>query len=453
MDFADFLHLLDAKYLYEGGKAMALFVASTISPFLLVIAIWLRLASTQLESATSGQGKWSAFFKDLFIWLTILGLYFAIAGLLSDLFNSLYSYFQERGSLGAILSRFAQMISDIDKAGDETDLLSQSLSLLTSPVTFVVWVCYYFSFLLATIIVKFLQLAHAICWSFALVWGLVAIPMSITSNFKLLKGWAIFTGISLIWPIVHFGGFALFNPIFEHAANVFVTGAGAGLASMDKAQLYLVMTVVNILGIAIAISAPFIAMSLVSNSGSIAGVVAPFASAAVATTGAAVAKAAAVRNAGVGAGSAAAKAAGGGSLSRVSSGLRSIGESITGSPAGGSPGKSNAGSSGKSFTPESTNTSRAGSAGNANSSHPPSSAGNAISSSTPPSSSSSAGKTTAAIASGASTMSSDLGNGAPADTGGDGTPGNGSQEQTQKQKQAKRGAIINQLNKTPPGKS
>ncbi len=357
MDFADFLSLFAATHIYDGGKNMAMFVGATITPVLLVIAIWLRLGSTQLESATSGSGKWASFFKDMMVWLTILGLYFALAGMLSDLFNAMYTHFNERGSLGAILARFAELIEDIDKAGDDADLLSQSLSLLSSPVTFVIWLFYYFSFLLATIMIKFLQLAHAICWSFALVWGLVAIPMSITSNFKLLKGWAIFSGISLLWPIIHFGGFALFNPIFQHAANEFVSGAGAGLASIDKSQLYLIMTVVNVLAVSIAIAAPFITMSLISNSGSIAGVVAPFASAAVATAAAAMSKA---RVAGSSVGNVGRVAggdmlAGRNPLSRVERGISNIRQSIMGpSPDGDSTplsGSSTSQSSGGSFRP------------------------------------------------------------------------------------------------------
>ncbi|MCP5007561.1 MAG: hypothetical protein GY941_27045 [Planctomycetes bacterium] len=453
MGISDFLELLNAKYLYDGGKAMALFVASTISPFLLVISIWLRLGSTQLESATSGQGKWGAFFKDLVVWLTLLALYFAIAGFLSDLFNSLYSYFQERGSLGVILSRFVQMISDIDKAGEETDLLSQSLSVLTAPVTFVVWVIYYFSFLLATILIKFLQLAHAICWSFALVWGLVAIPMSITSTFKLLRGWAIFTATALVWPIIHFGGFALFNPIFQHAADIFVTGSGAGLVSMDKAQLYLIMTVVNILGIAIAIAAPFIAMSLVANSGSIAGVVAPFAGAAVAAAGATMAKGVAARNAAGGV----AKTAGGdmlrgkNPLSRVSNGMSNIRQSIMGpSSIGGGGGggmSSDTGSSRKSFNPASTNTNQVGSADNTGQQSSSGSTNNATSNNT--GSPNSVARSAAAIASSTPSNIAAPDVGSPAEAGGAENSGTGGD----KAKQAKRGAIINQMNKTPSGKS
>ena len=342
MGFEDFLSLIDASYIYEGGKNLALFVASVITPFLLVIAIWLRLASNQLSAATSGQGKWADFFKDLTVWVTILGLYFVLASMLSDLFNSMYSYFHERGSLGAILAQFADMIDHIDAAGEDAELLSQSMSILTSPVTFVVWLFYYFSFLVATIVIKFLALAHAICWSFALIWGLIAIPMSITSNFKLLKGWGIFSAIALLWPIIHFSGFALFNPIFEHAANEFIAGTGAGTASIDKAQLYIIMTIVNVIAVALAIAAPYITAALVSNSGSIGGVVMPFASAAVATAAAATAKYKVAMQAGGGvAGKLGTMAAtdllqGKSPLSRVSDTIRSVKQSITGQASGSS---------------------------------------------------------------------------------------------------------------------
>jgi len=357
MGFEDFLSLIDASYIYEGGKNLALFVASVITPFLLVIAIWLRLASNQLSVATSGQGKWAEFFKDLAVWVTILGLYFVLASMLSDLFNSMYSYFHERGSLGAILAQFADMIDQIDAAGEDAELLSQSMSILTSPVTFVVWLFYYFSFLVATIVIKFLKLAHAICWSFALIWGLIAIPMSITSNFKLLRGWGIFSAIALLWPIIHFSGFALFNPIFENAANAFIAGTGAGTVSIDKAQLYIIMTIVNVIAVALAIAAPYITAALVSNSGSIAGVVMPFASAAVATAAAATAKyKVAMQASGGVAGKVGTMAAtdllqGKSPLSRVSDTIRSVKQSITGQSSGPSVGANQAGAGSRGFSP------------------------------------------------------------------------------------------------------
>ncbi len=470
MDLSAFLDLLSPKFIYEGGQNMAVFIASTISPVLLVLAIWLRLASNQLDSVVSGSGNQAKFFVDLAVWATVLGLYFVLASFLSEFFNSLYAYFESRGSLGAILSSFAAMIEKVDKAGDDADLTSQSLSLLTSPVTFVVWLIYYVSFLIATFILKFLNLAHAICWSFALVWGLVAIPMSITKNFKLLKGWAVFSGISLLWPLIHFGSFALFNPIFQHAADEFVTGSGAGLASLDKAQLYIIMTFTNILSVALAVAAPFITMSLVSNSGSIAGVVAPFASAAIAAGAAAAQQMRAAGSVGgstmgrMGATAGKDMINGRNPLNRIEQGFERIRESIMGQPQSEHSSGSNGGSSGG-FTPQQDSGSNAesSSGSGAQSSTANSSVDNAApagsSPSTPPpnAKSSTAGpsvSTMSAVASAASSAGGATGEGFTTDAG---PVEEASKEPPAKssgrsaQGQQRRGAIINQ-NKFKPSK-
>lgn len=287
MDFADFLNLIDASFIYEGGKNMAAFIAAVITPILLIVAIWIRMGQSQLETVTSGSGKWGVFLKDLAVWTTILGLYFVLAGFLSDTFNHLYDYFQKQGSLAAIQEKFMGMVEEIDNRSDDGQgFFERTFDIMGNAVTFTIWLFYYFSFLLATFLVEFLKMAHALAWSFALVWGLIAIPMSLVSNFKLLRGWAIFSGVVLCWPLFHFGGFALFNPIFEAAAKSFVSGGGAGLASIDQAQLYLIMTFVNLISVAVALAAPFVAQAFISNSGSIAGVVTPFALAATSMAGA-----------------------------------------------------------------------------------------------------------------------------------------------------------------------
>ncbi len=458
MDLSSFLELISPKYIYTGGQNIAMFVGATVSPVLLVIAIWLRLATSQLDSAVSGSGKHAQFIRDMAVWLTILSLYFTLASMLSDFFNTLYEHFASRGSLGAILSRFSEMIEKVDTAGDNADLMSQSLSILTSPVTFFVWLIYYLSFLIVSFVIKFLSLAHAISWSFALVWGLVAIPMSITSNFKLMRGWAVFSGISLVWPLVHYGSFAMFNPIFQHAADEFVTGSGAGLASLDKAQLYMIMTFVNILAFALAVAAPFISMALVSNSGSIAGVVTPFASAAV---GAAVAATAQMRAAGGAGGGAMGRLgatvgkdviAGRNPLNRIEQGFESIKNSIMGQPqSSGSSGPSDGGGSSAPFTPQQDSSANTGSS---DASTAQSSTANTPPPDSRPSKAGPSASTMSTVASAASGAGGSAGEGF--------TPEAGSVEEASKeppakssgrsaQSQQRRGAIINQ-NKFKPSK-
>jgi len=286
MDLNTFLGFLSPVPVYEGGRSLAMFVASFITPVLLALALSIRAAQEQLTISTSGRGKWAEFLKDMAVWVTVLGLYFSIAALITELFNNLYQHFSTVGSYGKLMTIFNNIISNIEAREKSGSILDNSVSLLASPATFVAWGINYLSFLVSTFVLAFLHIAHALAYSFAVMWGLIAIPLSLTSNFKLLKGWGIFTGVMLLWPIFHYMGFALLTPLFEHAATYFNSATEANAVYADKAQVYAIMTVTNLIAVAIAIASPFVAQAFVSNSGNIAGVVAPFATAGMAAAGA-----------------------------------------------------------------------------------------------------------------------------------------------------------------------
>lgn len=280
MELGDFLSLLNPGVIYQGGIDFSKFIAATITPVILMIALWLRISKTQLETL-SGQGRWGVMIKDMAIWLVILGLYFGIADLLTDLFNVIYAHFQQQGSYSTTMSHFDEALQQIDLDSEGSGF--NGLSFVTAPLNAVAFVIYYVSFLITGFVTKFLAMGHALAYSFAVAWGLIAIPMSLTSTFKLLRGWGVMLGTILLWPIVHYAAYAFFDPIFVSALGSF---SPSDVASVDKAQLYSIMTIVNLLTLAITLSSPFVALALASNSGSITGVVAPFAAAAVAAGGA-----------------------------------------------------------------------------------------------------------------------------------------------------------------------
>jgi len=278
MDIGQFLELLSPVAVYDSGYQLALFVASAITPFLLALAIGIRTLETQVDALTSGTGRWGRFVRDMGIWITVLAVYFGLALMINEVFTSLYRSFAAKGSLSLLMEQFSSLLTAIEAAGEEEGGFTDSLvNLLGSPVLGISYFVYYVSLILVAFVGIFLQLAHAIAYSFVISWGLVAIPMSITTSFKLLGPWAKFTGIVLIWPIIHYIAFALFTPLFVKAATFFVDGDAASV-NFDQAQVYLLYTIVNFIACALIVAAPFIAQTLIS-SGSITGLVAPFAAA------------------------------------------------------------------------------------------------------------------------------------------------------------------------------
>ena len=291
MDLSGLTPLFDPSQLYAGGKEMAAYVAATVTPVALAISLWLRLGASQLDTVTSGAGKWSAFARDLALWLPVLGMYFAAASLVTELFQALYNAFHARGSAAGTHATFARFLEDIESR--EPQGVLGALSFLASGALIVPWTLYYFSMFMSSLVFIFMQLAHALAYSFALSWGLVAIPLSI-GNIRLLRGWGLFSGAVLLWPVVHYVAFALFNPLFTAAADHYLSGGGVLSAVTDKMQYYLILTTVNFIAAALSMSAPFVATALVNNSGSLHGLVTPFAAAAtaMAATGTGIAHAA-----------------------------------------------------------------------------------------------------------------------------------------------------------------
>ncbi|KAF0190505.1 MAG: hypothetical protein FD165_2673 [Gammaproteobacteria bacterium] len=277
MDIGSVIESLSPNVIYDGGKSLAQFIATFVTPFLLALAIGIRTLETQVDTMVQGRGKWGGFIKDMGIWITVLAVYFALVMLISDVFNALYNTFSSAGSLSGLMAKFNALMEGISNNAGE-GAAATFTNIFASPVYLLAWGVNFLSLLLLAFVAIFLQFAHALAYAMAISWGLIAIPMSITTSFKLLAGWGKYTGIMLVWPIIHYIAFAIFTPLFVNATGNFSMGID-GAVTLDKTGLYFVLTVINLVACAIMIAAPFVAQALVNNSGAITGVVAPFAAA------------------------------------------------------------------------------------------------------------------------------------------------------------------------------
>ena len=274
----ELLSSFDMTVLYSVAYAIAETVAKYLSPVLLLVAIYIRLMETQID-ALAGSGKYGTALRDILFWGFVLGAYYAIGALIMDFFNTIYAWLDSFGSLKATMAAYDNIMTknavDINAKG------VTALGLLSSPYVLVSSLLYYGTLIIVAFISAFLKIANVMAFGIAFIWGLIAIPISISTTFKILRGWAYLLAMALVWPIIQALLIAMFSMLFTNSANILM-----GIPDADPilrgANIMMLFAVMNLLLAAILISAPLIANALVTNSSAASGIVMPFVGAAVA---------------------------------------------------------------------------------------------------------------------------------------------------------------------------
>lgn len=279
-----FLESFSPSYIYQSAYQVANVYLSVLSGALLLFAIWVRLMNTSLD-LLEGQGRYAAFFRSVAVWGAVLGLYFVLIGLVTDLFNVLYAWTRQNGSIGMALHELGVALESMDAARSEAarewTWYEQLGDFVGNQSRFVAYVFFFLSFLLVVFLQLFFQIAQASGYALALVVGTVAIPLAIASQLSILRGWVLFSVTVLVWPII------------ESLLMYFIIGMSAALGSditalnpgnASAGGIYVVFTIMNLVMAAVIIAAPFITWALISNSGSITGMVMPFVGAAMSAT-------------------------------------------------------------------------------------------------------------------------------------------------------------------------
>jgi hypothetical protein len=178
----------------------------------------------------------------------------------------------------------------MQKWSDKLTMNDVSLTtLLSTPVVLFTGLAYYLTLILATFVAMFLKVANVLIYGVAYIWGLIAIPLSITTNFRILRGWGLLMGMALLWPFIQALFLTVFTELFKNAADVIVADPDLNTA-IALSNVYMLFSVMHLLLIAVLIASPFIAQALVANAPAAAGIVTPFVGAALAA-GALTAKA------------------------------------------------------------------------------------------------------------------------------------------------------------------
>ena len=313
MEYGDLIitwinRLIVPTAIYDGVEVIARGIFTYITPVLLVIAIATRSLEESLDM-TNSSGRWVNALRDMAILGAAITVYFAAGNMVNEFFSATYGYFERIGSVGSITNQLADTIEQLESKTEDTGTLSY---LAGSVWSFAGTLVYYSSLIAVTTLIAFLHLAQALGYGLCFCWGLIAIPMSITRNFRLLKGWLMFTAFILVWPVVESLTMGLISSIFSDMGQT-MSGSASGNTAIDQGAVMMMYTTLNIILFMIAVVAPFVANALVSNAPAGKDFVVPFIAGAMAN----VAAMNHVNTKAAGPISSAGKAVGGGLASRV----------------------------------------------------------------------------------------------------------------------------------------
>ncbi len=343
---------------YQTSQNMAANVFMFLSPFLLVIAVSIRTLETQLDTV-SGLGKWEKAVRDFILFGFLIGSYFGVMTLLNLFMNEVYLLTNDVGNYQTLSTTLQKLMDEgLGVKQSDWEWLKSTKRADMSPVGILMIFLYWVSNLFVVSVYVFLQVAHALTYSFAFVTGLIVLPMAITQKFNVLKGWGLVLGTAFFWPIVEslFMGFA--GDIFTKSIKTMLVDQTILMRMEDKADLRAFFATINVVLGMIMITAPIVTAAVLAGTNAMFPMVAPFAAGAMTVAGTALAAGRSVMPGGNALGSAAAlggmlgltKGASGASAGAFvpGGGGSSGGASFGGGPQSRDTGSSGGGSSGSS---------------------------------------------------------------------------------------------------------
>jgi hypothetical protein len=277
-DLAVLLTSFNMEVLFKVAYAIADVVGKYLSPVLLLMAIYMRLMETQIDALT-GSGKYGTALKDILLWGFVLGAYYAIGALLMEFFNEIYAWLDTFGSLKSTMDTYSNIMQKNTKEMAASGITLTAV--VSAPYNLIAMFLYYGSLIIVAFISAFLKIANVMAFGIAFIWGLIAIPISISTTFKILRGWAYLLALALVWPIIQALLVAMFSMLFSNSADTLMQITDAD-PSLRAANIMMLFAVMNLLFAAILVAAPLIANALVTNSSAASGIVMPFVAAAVA---------------------------------------------------------------------------------------------------------------------------------------------------------------------------
>lgn len=279
---AELLNSISLEVVFRAGYGIADAVGKFLAPVLLIVSMYIRLMETQLNALT-GSGKYGTALRDMMGWGFVLGAYYMLGQYVIGFFNAVYGWVDGFGSLKATMDAYEKIMTANSAAvKEQASTMGGLLSVAAwSPAAVASEFIYLVTLILLSAIAAFLRVANALAFNVAFIWGLIAIPMSISTTFKILRGWALLLSFALVWPVIQGLLIGMFGLMFTEAAGKITAMKGTG-AIAQASEIMLLFSVMNLLLIAVLVCAPLIANALVSNASAATGIVMPFVAAATA---------------------------------------------------------------------------------------------------------------------------------------------------------------------------
>jgi len=260
---AHLLSALNPSGVYKATAPVARVIMTTVTPSLYLLALYVRLLETQFDTVLGATGRLAQALRDIAVWGVVLVVYFAAGDLINHFLNALYRDMGRMGSLRSVAQQMAAILKVAAKGPSGAWGTLKEINAL--PLTLATVLLYYTTLVLTTFLEALLRITQAIGYEFAFLYGLIAIPISLSRTFSLLRGFAKLMGFFILWPIVQALLLSVFSPLFLKA----VSDLQWMLGKADYMLIYahMLFTILNLILCAVLCAAPYITASLIENAG------------------------------------------------------------------------------------------------------------------------------------------------------------------------------------------
>lgn len=268
-----FTHVFSINQIYELGWYAARDWMLGITGVLLAIAIAIRNVEEKIYSLSNGQTNYVKMVTHVVLIGFAIGLYFTIASVIIDLFNSIYGLLST-STMVNMTQKLDQLLSTISELDFEV-----GFSVIYESVLFMAVVLWYlFTYCMLIFMIVAMRIAHACLLSASIFWGAVALPMSVSTGMKNLTSWKNICLMALFWPIIDAFLMYLVGGSFNLAlgdSDLF-RQSDEGISLTSAIFLLIVFSIINLLLIATTFSSPFVAQGLANGTGNVTGMIASF---------------------------------------------------------------------------------------------------------------------------------------------------------------------------------
>src|SRR5690554_995063 len=266
---AFFITNFNIQTIYDAGWKAAQAWTVLVSGSILALAIAIRIVQEQFAGAKADYTK---AIKDFLLYATLTASFFFFVYLLIEFFNALYGTL----NASETMSKLGDTLTNVFAMWKKTKMEFSLTDLAAGFYGAFGWATFMITYMMLVFVVFGLRIAHAILVSTAAFWAAIAIPMAPINGLKSLAALKTIVLVAFIWPLFDvFFMFLVASVFVEGLQGAFDTTANTITASQMVFVLF-IYSIINLFMIAAAISAPFISQGIANGTGNVTGMLASF---------------------------------------------------------------------------------------------------------------------------------------------------------------------------------